>query len=134
MYKAKWQDTTQNWQFNKLQTAFKEQFDTDLTSCTIKEAFVYGGTTVVRKVYNHKTMLYLDKSTYDIAETGDYEFSCDKYYSLTEEQTTYINNWIIEGITDNGTVYSYLVCEFVDELQDADIDNLQKKAHNLFNS
>lgn len=140
MYKAKWQDTTRNWQFNKLQTAFKEQFNTDLTNCTIKEAFVYnGGITETGYMPNYHT-----------AQTGDYEFSCDQYYNsddqtLTEEETTYINDWIMEVITNNDNCinnfihklvrdkYSYLECKFVDGLQDADIDNLQEKAENLFN-
>jgi hypothetical protein len=129
MYKAKWQDTTQNWQFNKLQTAFKEQFNTDLTNCTIKEVFVYNGIAET---------LCSDMPKYYTVETGDYEFSCDQYcnsgdQTLTEEQTTYINDWIMEAITNNDNRYSYLECKFVDGLQDADIDNLQEKAENLFN-
>ena len=125
MYKAKWQDTTQNWQFNKLQTAFTKRFNIYLTNCTIKEAFVYDNIKNAPRYYT--------------AQTGDYEFSCDQYYNsddqtLTEEQTTYINDWIMEGITNNDDRYSYLECKFVDRLQDADIDNLQEKAENLFNN
>ena len=85
MYKAKWQDTTRNWQFNNLQTAFTKRFNIHLTNCTIKEAFVYDN--IKKQHPNFKKDI--DAPRYYAVETGDYEFSCDQ--TLTEEQTTYIN-------------------------------------------
>lgn len=119
MYKAKWQNTTTDWNLNGLVEDFKRQFNIDLTNIKIKEAIIYDDGTM--------TKICSQVNNYYVAKPGDFDFFCDDYYDFTDEQSDFINEWIMDGIANDDDRYCYLECDFVDNLDEADIDNLYEK-------
>ena len=124
MYKAKWQNTTTDWNLNGLVEDFKTQFDIDLRNIKVKEAIIYDDGTMTR-VCGH--------NNYYVAKSGDFDFFCDDYYDFTDEQSDFINEWIMEGIANNDDRFCYLECDLVDNLDEAKIDNLHEKMHEFKN-
>ena len=118
MYKAKWQNTTTDWNLNGLVEDFKTQFDIVLKNIKIKEAIIYDDGTMTR-ICGH--------NNYSVAQSGDFDFFCDDYYDFTDEQSDFIIEWIMDGIASDDNRYGYLKCDFVDNLDEADIDNLHEK-------
>ena len=124
MYKAKWQNTTTDWNLSGLVEDFKTQFDIDLTNIKIKEAIIYDDGTMTK---------ICSQVNYYVAKPGDFDFFCDGYYDFTDEQSDFINEWIMEGIANNDDRFCYLECDLVDNLDEAKIDNLHEKMHEFKN-